>query len=98
NVGLGRARGALRAGLVHSLLTGDPTLARRVSRELWGALPTAPVAVAVAELTAARVDAAVDWLELHVNENRGSLFHGRGPDGMVLVAPADLAPALLKQF
>lgn len=98
NVGLGRARGALRAGLIHSLLAGDPTLARRVSRELWGALPTAPVAVAVADVAAARADAAVDWLELHVNEHKGSLFHGRGPDGMVLVTPADFAPALLEQF
>jgi purine catabolism regulator len=98
NVGLGKARAALRAGLVHSLLTGDPTLARKVSRELWGALPPAPVVVAVAEVAPARVDAAVDWLELQVNDSRGSLFHGRGPDGMVLVASADDAPRLLDQF
>lgn len=98
NVGLGKARGALRAGLVHSLLTGDPTLARRVSRELWGALPYAPVVVAVADVAPARVDAAADWLELQVSEHRGSLFHGRGPDGMVIVASAASAADLLGQF
>ncbi|CAN7385620.1 PucR family transcriptional regulator ligand-binding domain-containing protein [Microbacterium sp. LjRoot45] len=89
NVGLGRARGALRAGLVHSLLSDDPSLARRVSRELWGALPTPPVVVAVADVASARLDAAVDWLELAVTEHRGTLFHGRGPDGLVLVVGAD---------
>lgn len=91
NVGLGRARGALRAGLIHSLLTGDPTLARRVSRELWGALPAAPLVVAVAEVASERADAAVDWLELSVTEHRGTLFHGRGPDGLVVVASASEA-------
>ena len=40
--GLSRARGALRAGLVQSLLTGDPALARRIARDLWGPLPPAP--------------------------------------------------------
>ncbi|MFV4915091.1 PucR family transcriptional regulator, partial [Microbacterium lacticum] len=59
NVGLGRARSALRAGLVHALLEGDAGLARRVSRELWGPLPAAPVIVAVAIVAPARLDAAV---------------------------------------
>ena len=40
--GLSRARGALRAGLVQSLLTGDPALARRIARDLWGPLPPRP--------------------------------------------------------
>ncbi len=97
NVGLDRARGAVRAGLVHSLLTGDPALARRVSRELWGPLPSAPIVVAVAEVATARVDAAVDWLELQVTELRGSVFHGRGPDGLVVMVPAERT-ALLAQF
>ncbi|MFT3797152.1 PucR family transcriptional regulator ligand-binding domain-containing protein [Microbacterium sp.] len=88
NVTLGRARTALRAGLVQALLGDDPTLARRVSRELWGALPPAPVVVAVASVAPGRFDAAVDWLELRVAESRGALFHGRGPDGVVIVVPA----------
>lgn len=89
NVGLGRARSALRAGLVHSLLTGDPTLARRVSRELWGPLPSAPVLLAVSTVASAQLDAAVDWLELQVTEHRGALFFGRDGDGLVLVVGAD---------
>lgn len=88
NVGLGRARAALRGGIVQMLLAGDAPLARRVSRELWGPLPTAPVHVAVAHVTAGRADAAADWLEMRVAEDRGSLFHGRGPDGHVLMTPA----------
>lgn len=97
NVGLGRARSALRAGLVQSLLTDDPQLARRVSRELWGALPPAPITVAVADVAAARWDAAMDWLELAGTEARGTLFHGRGPDGLVIATAADDA-ALAAQF
>ena len=101
NVGLGRARSALRAGLVHALLEGAAGLARRVSRELWGPLPAAPVIVAVATVAPARLDAAVDWLELRAAEARGALFHGRGPDGVVLVVPtADTAtiPAFAALF
>ena len=89
NVGLDRARRALRTGLLHALLSNDPTLARRVSRELWGALPTAPVVVAVAAVAPARADAAADWLELRVAEHRGALFYGRSSDGLVVVIPSD---------
>ncbi len=89
NVGIERARSALRSGLAQALLTGDIVLARRVSRELWGPLPTAPIVVAVAPLAAGRADAATDWLELRVSEQRGALFHGRGPDGQILVVAAN---------
>ncbi|WP_292836461.1 PucR family transcriptional regulator [Microbacterium sp.] len=95
NVGLNRARGVLRAGLVHSLLTDDPSLARRVARELWGALPAAPVLVAVAEVAPAREDAAADWLELRATDR--SIFHGRGPEGLV-VAVATSDHDLLDEF
>lgn len=88
NVGLGRARAALRAGLLQTLLDDDPQLARRVSRELWGPLPTSPVVVAVAAVATNRTDAAVDWLELQAAE-RGGLFYARSSDGIVLVVPAD---------
>ena len=88
NVGLGRARSALRSGLLQTLLEDDPQLARRVSRELWGPLPAAPVVVGVAAVSANRTDAAVDWLELRAAE-RGGLFYARGADGIVLVVPAD---------
>lgn len=88
NVGLSKARAALRAGLLHALMTDDPTLARRVSRELWGALPPAPFVLAVATVSPGRVDAGADWLEFRASEARGTVFYGRGPDGVVIVAPA----------
>jgi len=88
NVGLGRARSALRSGLLQTLLDDDPQLARRVSREVWGPLPAAPVVVGVAAIAPGRADAAVDWLELQAAE-RGGLFYARSADGIVLIAPAD---------
>lgn len=95
NVGLSRAREALRAGLVHSLLTDDPALARRVARELWGALPPAPIVVAVAQVAPARGDAAADWLEVRTSDR--AIFHGRGPEGLVIAVPAS-EQGLLDEF
>lgn len=92
--GLSRARGALRAGLIQSLLGDDPGLARRISRELWGPLPAAPVVVALADSAAARSEGLVEMLELRADERRGSLFFGRGDDGLVLVVPAAEAESL----
>ncbi len=97
NVGLGKARSALRAGLIQSLLSGDPAVARRVSRELWGPLPAAPIVVAIADVASARADAAADWLELAVTERRGAVFHGRAAEGLVVVASAEHAE-LLDEF
>jgi purine catabolism regulator len=95
NVGLNRARAQLRAGLVQTLLTDDPSLARRVARELWRGLPTAPVVVAVAEVGGSRAEAASDWLELRASE--APVFHGRGPQGLVVVTAAG-ETALLHDF
>ncbi|MDQ1130753.1 PucR family transcriptional regulator ligand-binding domain-containing protein [Microbacterium sp. SORGH_AS_0888] len=80
-VGLARARSALRSGLLQTLLGDDPQLARRVSRELWGPLPPAPVTVSVATVAPNRMDAAVDWLELRAAEGRGIPFHARSAQG-----------------
>ena len=87
--GLSRARGALRAGLVQSLLTGDPALARRIARDLWGPLPPAPVLVAVTDAAAARVEGISELLELRVDERarhavlraRRRRTRDRGPRG-----------------
>lgn len=87
--GLARARSALRAGLAQSLMTGDPGLARRTSRELWGPLPSAPVMVGLTDASALRVDGIAELLELWAEERRGALFFGRGDDGIVLVVPSD---------
>src|SRR6478609_6578889 len=86
--GLNRARGELRAGLVQSLLTGKPGLARRIARDLWGPLPPAPLVVALTEPSAARSEAIAELLELRVDERRGTLFFGRIDDGLVIVVHA----------
>ncbi|GAA2975053.1 purine catabolism regulator [Microbacterium terrae] len=90
--GLSRARTSLRTGLVHSLASGDPALARRISRDLWGPLPAAPVVVALTDAAAARVDGILELLELRADERRGAVFFGRIDDGLVIVGSAgDLA-------
>lgn len=86
--GLARARNALRAGLVQSLLTDDPSLARRIVRDLWGPLPASPVVVAMTDAASARTDGIAELLELRVDEQRGSLFFGRADEGIVVVVPA----------
>lgn len=89
NQGLARARAALRAGLVQSMLTGDVGLARRIARDLWGPLPAAPIVVAATDAAASRTDSPSELLELRADERRGTLFFGRVDDGLVLVVPAD---------
>lgn len=85
NEGLARARSLLRAGTLQSLLSDDPTLARRVARDMWGGLPDAPVLVAV---TDAAGEAVTEWLELRAHERPGHLFFGRDEDGVTIVVPA----------
>lgn len=85
---LGRARNVLRAGMVQSLRTGDPSLARRISRDVWGPMPAAPIVVAVTDAAAADSNALGELLELRADERRGALFYGRGDDGVVVVVPA----------
>ncbi len=88
NVGVSRARSALRAGLIHALLEDQAPLVRRVAREVWGPLPAAPVTVAVAQIAPTRLGAAADWLELRSAEHRAGLFFGRGSEGVVVVTPS----------
>ena len=91
---LGRARAALRAGMVQSLRTGDPSLARRISRDVWGPLPAAPVVVALTDAAAGRSEPLLELLELRADERRGGLFYGRADDGVVIVVSAAQADAL----
>ena len=92
--GLDRARTLLRAGLVQSLRSDDPALARRIARDLWGGLPAAPLLVAMTDAAAGRRDAVREWLELRADERSGGLFFGRGDDGLVLVVGTTDADAL----
>lgn len=99
--GLARARGSLRTGLVQSLLSGDPILARRIARDLWGSLPTAPVTVAMTDAATARTESVMELLELRAEERRGAVFFGRSGDGLVVVVPAaseDILQELVERF
>ncbi|MEW1836030.1 PucR family transcriptional regulator [Microbacterium sp. NPDC079995] len=91
---LSRARKALRSGMVRSLLTGDPALARQISRDVWGALPAAPVVVAVTDAAGRRADSLLDLLELRAEERHGGLFFGGVDDDVVIVVPASAAASL----
>ncbi|MDL9981328.1 PucR family transcriptional regulator [Microbacterium sp. ASV49] len=98
NRGLARAMTALRSALIQSLLTDEPTLARRIARDLTGGLPSAPVVVAVADVH--RTDALDEWLEVQSAERRSDLAFGWHDHELVLVAPAsaDVAVALAERF
>ncbi|GAA1853619.1 PucR family transcriptional regulator ligand-binding domain-containing protein [Microbacterium koreense] len=86
--GLARARGALRAGLVQTLVGGDAELARRTAREVWGGLPEEPVRVALTDTASADAEPLTELLELRADERHGGVFFGRGADGLILVVPA----------
>jgi purine catabolism regulator len=86
---LARAHTVLRAGLLQSLLTGDPALARRISRDLWGGFPAAPILVGVTDTATARSDAVAEWLALRAAETKGAVFHGRAEDALVIVSHDD---------
>lgn len=79
NEQLARARRRLRTQVLTTLLTDDPTPARRV----LGALPPAPVLVAVAD--ADRPGAVIDWWD----RVDGAPFIAESADGLVMCIGAD---------
>lgn len=92
NHDLARAQGLLRTGVLHSLLSNDKALAARISRQIWGELPVAPLRVAVLDAPPARIGSLTDSLELRADERRGRLFFARHEGTLVLcVEEADLA-------
>ncbi|MDF0513987.1 PucR family transcriptional regulator ligand-binding domain-containing protein [Agromyces sp. H3Y2-19a] len=100
NRDLDRARGHLRSGLLRGILDGDTALAERVSAEMWGPLPEAPVRVMVTDAPA-QVDRLTELLELRVEERGGRLFFGRDDERFVLIveeADAPLAEELATEF
>lgn len=81
---LARSRRRLHAQLLRSLLSDDPSLARRV----LGALPPAPMVVAVAADTPA--GPLTDWWERHRTEQSIPYFLAESEEGVtVCVAAAD---------
>ena len=81
---LDRAQGLLRTGLMHTLLGGDHKLVEQISLQMWGALPAAPVLVAVVDVPSLRRDAITEYLELRVEDTPGQLFFARQDDTIVL--------------
>ncbi len=80
--------------MLQSLRTGDPALARRISRDVWGPLPSAPLVVGLTDAAAARSDSLLELLELRAEERHGALFYARGDDGVVIAVPAAQEDAL----
>ncbi|MDQ4213563.1 PucR family transcriptional regulator [Microbacterium capsulatum] len=83
---LARSRRRLHRQVLASLLADDPTLARRV----LGALPQAPVVVAIAG--GERSGAVSEWWERRRGEGTPAVFLADSDDGVVMcVAAADAA-------
>jgi purine catabolism regulator len=92
NHALDRTKGHLRSGLLHMLLGGETKLVDGIARQMWGALPVAPVCIAVADTTPDEVDSMVEYLELRVEGRSAPLFYAVEGDTVVLcVRAADLA-------
>ncbi|MFB8187858.1 PucR family transcriptional regulator [Microbacterium sp. NPDC055988] len=79
---LARSRRRLHAQLLGSLLTDDPTLARRV----LGGLPPAPVVVAVT--ADAPAGPLADWWERHRAEHGTPVFLAESADGVTMCISA----------
>jgi PucR family transcriptional regulator, purine catabolism regulatory protein len=97
---LARAVARLRSALLDSLRSDDPSLAHRISADLWGPLPPEPIEVAVAHDAP---DAVVRHLER--SGPSGGAFFARGDEGaLVLVStagdtlPTDLADRFAARF
>ncbi|MFD5213171.1 PucR family transcriptional regulator [Microbacterium sp. NPDC058345] len=83
-----RARRRLHTQLLASLRDDDPALARRV----LGALPPAPVLVAMTD--APRTTAVLDWWDRRRADTGTAAFIAEGPEGLVMCIPAADADAL----
>ena len=88
NHALDRARGHLRSGLLHMLLNGETELVDGISAQMWGALPTAPVCLAIADAPADDLDAIVEYLELRAEGKPSPVFYAVVDDTVALCVEA----------
>lgn len=86
---LARGRAMLRSGLLQALLADEPALPRRIAREIWGGLPTAPIVVALVDPVGRIADSVAAYLELRAGERHDRVFFGRGDDGLVVCVAAE---------
>ncbi|MEO7123614.1 MAG: PucR family transcriptional regulator [Lacisediminihabitans sp.] len=75
NHALDRAKGHLRSGLLHMLLSGEIELVQGISQQMWGRLPAAPMLLAIAEAPQDTIDAIVEYLELRAEGKTSPLFY-----------------------
>ncbi|MFT4229679.1 MAG: PucR family transcriptional regulator ligand-binding domain-containing protein [Microbacterium sp.] len=80
NERLARAVARLRTALLGALASGEPALVRRISADLWGALPDEPIEVAVTDATGEAI------VELLGARGGSSAFFARDDDGMLVLA------------
>ena len=85
NHALERARRHLRAGVLQAMLGGGLVVAEEISREMWGALPQAPVHVAVADPGDENLDAITDYLEIRVDEQADRVFYAVREGRLILL-------------
>lgn len=88
NHALDRAKGHLRSGLLHMLLSGETELVNGISQQMWGELPAAPVCLALAEAPENSLDAMVEYLELRVEGKNSPLFYAVMGDTIALCVPS----------
>ena len=84
NEQLDRSRRRLRSQVLASLLLDDPTLARRV----LGAVPPAPIVIAIADADAP-ADAIADWWERRRADHGTAVFGGMSDAGITMVVSAE---------
>ncbi len=94
NSALDRARGHLRSGLWHVLVSGDTALASDIAAQMWGPMPAAPVRVALVDAPSDGVDVLSEWLELRVADRPGTLFYAADDARVVLCFGDDAGEVL----
>ena len=75
--------------MLQALLADEPSVPRRVAREIWGGLPTAPIVVALVDPVGRIADSVAAYLDLRAGEHHDRVFFGRGEDGLVVCVSAE---------
>ncbi len=97
NHALDRAKGHLRSGLLHMLLSGETELVDGIAAQMWGELPAAPVCLAIADAPADHLDAMVEYLELRVEGRAFPPFYAVIDGTIALCVPAT-ALSIVEEF
>ncbi|MCJ1695523.1 PucR family transcriptional regulator [Rathayibacter caricis] len=85
---LDTSRRQLRSGLLELLVAGAFDVAARTARQVWGALPAAPLRVSVLA-EPVRGDSLLDELEVVAEENGARVFFAEREGALVLITGAE---------